>query len=245
MRKFYKVVAEAIHAWNRKRRHIRRIAHICEAGNEVVMAPKDICRVKLNIVGKGNRVKIGELRSGSGLISISIYGDNCRLEIEEGCAVNQRLSILMGQCHPNFGKVRNCAIHIGKGTSIESASVILFSSHTAVSVGANCMLSFDITLYQTDAHPIYEFGTDKIVNIPRTMTIGDHVWIGKGVSIMKNSIIPDGCIVGWGSVVTGRFTEPNSILCGNPARQIKGRKVDWKPGDPRYIANESARIENA
>ena len=44
--------------------------------------------------------------------------------------------------------------------------------------------------------------------------------IGKNVSIADNSI------VGWGSIVTRRFDEPNVVIAGIPARIVK-RGIDW------------------
>lgn len=47
----------------------------------------------------------------------------------------------------------------------------------------------------------------------------------------KNTKIPDDSIVGWGSIVTKVFHEPNIILAGIPAKIIK-RGINW---DRRYI----------
>ncbi len=233
-------MVNAAHAWHGRRRLLKRIARIREQGNEIIIAADDIRRIKFTVRGRGNYIRIGKLAPGTGKISIDIFGENCRVEIGDGFCVSQQLGVVIGQDHPNFGKVIGSKVCIGNETSIESATIITFNSHTEVAIGANCMFSFGITLYQTDGHPIYEFGTNKICNIPRTMQIGNHVWVGKDVTILKNAIIPDGCIVGWGSVVSGRFTQPHAIICGDPARQIEGRKVDWAEGDPRYIANEEA-----
>ncbi|MCB6663487.1 hypothetical protein LI167_09075 [Phocaeicola dorei] len=63
------------------------------------------------------------------------------------------------------------------------------------------------------------------------MEIGKYVWIGKDVKIGKNTKIPDDSIVGWGSIVTKVFHEPNIILAGIPAKIIK-RGINW---DRRYI----------
>lgn len=238
MKKLYTVLVEAIHKWHGTRRCLKKIARICEAGNEVIIAPEDVRRVKLGVCGKGNFIRIGKMPPGSGNIRIHIYGDNCRVEIGGVVQIDQELNVFVGLTSPVYGKVVDCSVSIGSGTSIGSACITLVSSHSSVSIGANCMFSFDVALYQTDAHPIYELGTDRIVNMSRSMTIGDHVWLGKGVTVLKNSIIPNGCIVGWGSIVSGKFTESNSIICGNPARQIEGRKVDWRKSDPRYITNE-------
>lgn len=48
----------------------------------------------------------------------------------------------------------------------------------------------------------------------------------KDVKIGKNTKIPDDSIVGWGSIVTKVFHEPNIILAGIPAKIVK-RGINW------------------
>lgn len=64
------------------------------------------------------------------------------------------------------------------------------------------------------------------VNYAESIEIGRHVWVGKDDKIGKNVCIADNSIVGWGSIVTKRFDEPNVILAGIPAKVVK-RGVNW------------------
>lgn len=59
------------------------------------------------------------------------------------------------------------------------------------------------------------------------LTIGNHVWLGEKVTILKKAKIPDGCIVGTCSVVTRRFEEDNVLIAGNPA-EIRKKNVFWE-----------------
>ena len=56
--------------------------------------------------------------------------------------------------------------------------------------------------------------------------IGNDVWIGDNAVILSSVEIPDGCIVGAGSVLSRSISEPFSIVMGNPARTIKKRFDD-------------------
>lgn len=226
----------------RRLKNVWRVRRLRVYGNEVVVAPEDFARIKLKVRGTGNVIRIGKMRAGSGAVIVSAYANASRIEIGEGVSVSRELVVNVWQNHPNFGSVTGCLVRIGEGTSVESLEIGVLNSHASVLVGAQCMISFGVTLYQTDAHPIYAKGTDRIVNRVSALSIGDHVWVGARVTILKNSIIPDGCLIGWGSVVSGRFADPHVVIAGNPARQVSSRKIDWARSDPRYIANEAEEI---
>ena len=67
-------------------------------------------------------------------------------------------------------------------------------------------------------------GTDKSNAEP--ITIGDQVWIGANVIVLKGVEIGAHSIVAAGSVVTRSFP-PGSLIGGNPARLIRSG-VNWK-----------------
>lgn len=58
-----------------------------------------------------------------------------------------------------------------------------------------------------------------------SVTIGHHVWIGAGATILPGVTIGNGAVVAAGSVVT-RDVAPFSIVAGNPARFLKLRELD-------------------
>ncbi len=94
---------------------------------------------------------------------------------------------------------------------------------------------------------VYVFGTgntvlnsnNEITNIGHSVRIKNHVWLGKDVKIGKNTLISDNSIVGWGAVVTKKFTQNNIIIAGNPASVVK-KDVNWDRAFPNsYINRES------
>lgn len=54
------------------------------------------------------------------------------------------------------------------------------------------------------------------------IVVGNGVWIGAGAIILPGVTINDHCVVGAGSVVT-RDVPPNTVVAGNPAREIRTR----------------------
>ena len=179
--------------------------------------------INVDIIGKGNNILIKDTVTGA--INIFVYGDNNNITIDDNVFV-YILDIFVGQNHKNFGPVHNCNVQIGKGTSFESTQIIIKNSNAKLNIGKNCMFAFNITLYHTDSHPIFNLTSNKIINKIKTLHIGNHVWIGANVTILKNSFIADDCIVGWGSVVSGKFVIEHTVIGGNPAKPIK-TNVTW------------------
>lgn len=89
-----------------------------------------------------------------------------------------------------------------------------------ISIGKEVFISHNVTIMDSDAHHL----EDRPVNtIP--ITIGNHVWIGSNVIILKGVHIGDGAVIGAGSVVT-RDVPANTLAVGNPA-QIVRANIKW------------------
>lgn len=84
-----------------------------------------------------------------------------------------------------------------------------------MSFGENCLLSRHINVRDNDGHSIN--GEIQV----REVKVGNHVWLGENVALLKGAKIPDNSIVGFGTIVTKSFTEPNSVIIGNPAYVVK------------------------
>lgn len=56
----------------------------------------------------------------------------------------------------------------------------------------------------------------------RPIRIGNDVWIGAGVIILKGVTIGDGAVIGAGSIVT-KDIPPYSVAIGSPARVVRER----------------------
>jgi maltose O-acetyltransferase len=87
-------------------------------------------------------------------------------------------------------------------------------------LGSHIMMGEFVIIYTQD-HKISGLGYDGIVI--GNVVIGNNVWIGGRVTILKGVTIGDNAVVGAGSVVT-REVPPNAIVAGNPARVIRIRE---------------------
>ena len=92
-------------------------------------------------------------------------------------------------------------------------------------VGTECAISWGCQIVDDDFHVLI---TDPPApKRPREIILGDHVWVGSNVSILKGTRIASGCVIAAGSVVTGIFDETGCLLAGVPAKVIR-RGITWE-----------------
>ncbi len=178
-------------------------------------------------------------------LNVHFAGCNNVLEIFEPCTfINNNLIEMFGNsCHCVLKKCQLSEVNIKMEHSatcfIDERSTICGYIHLAnerdlsLTIGKDCMFSGDAAIWATDGHIIRGASTNEIINrIKNGIEIGDHCWIGHGVTIIKNTKLADNTIVGAKSLVSGNFGEPNTIIAGNPAKVLK-KNVAWdrKPLD--------------
>ena len=117
----------------------------------------------------------------------------------------------------------NAVLTLGSAFSITAKSTILVEKE--VTFGSDCLLSWDILVMDTDFHPIYD-NAGKQINHPRSIVIGDHVWIGCQSLILKGTEIASGSVVGAQSKVSGSHTTPNSVYAGEPLKVLRS-DIRW------------------
>jgi len=117
------------------------------------------------------------------------------------------------------------------------------TSRYAVKLGRRFVCSWNVFIQDFDSHPTNSsLRGDQILNLVRMarpsfrntssgeklraldwnfpgapIVIGDDVWVGANVTILKGATIGSGCIIGANSVVLKGTYPPNSLIAGNPA----------------------------
>ena len=178
----------------------------------------------------GKNVRIQKFRT------IQLFGKNAHIELGENSIVYENAlleavekgSIRIGDC----GILGDCRI----------------SSRESVTIGKRVLVSWNVFIQDYDSHPIVpEVRAEQVKRICRRFYpqftssnqiedelilsqwappseprfIGDDVWLGAGVIVLKGAQIGHGSTVASGSVVTSGVYPPRSVLAGNPARVVK------------------------
>lgn len=200
-----------------------------------------------NIVmeGEGNRIclKFESETDAQSLLTnpgfnILVIGNNNTMNIGKGLSVGYNPAWSMMGLHliigtpidhwsaPNTSRATNdCQMDIGEHLMACGAMIYLQDDGSHIRIGNECMISWGVNIWNTDAHSIIDT-EGKAQNIGKFIEIGNHVWVGRDVKIGKNVRIANDSIIGWGSIVTKSFEEPNVIIGGIPAKIIK-QGINW------------------
>ena len=122
-------------------------------------------------------------------------------------------------------RANGATIRIGRNTTIGGATI---SAHETASIifGEDCMLSVDVFMDVSDMHPIADGATGERINPAANILLGDHVWVGLRVILMKGVRIGAGAVIGAGSIVTSDIP-PRCVAAGNPARVVR-EGIAWR-----------------
>ncbi len=148
------------------------------------------------------------------------------------CDVGRGFRLTMApRAHVHFGA--RCSID--RGLTIEASGIIdigantIFGHHctiaarSSVIVGQDCLIAELVSIRDhdhTSAHtgvPTRSQGEDVA-----PVRIGNNVWLGAKVTVLKGVSIGDGAIVGANAVVTSDLP-PGAVAVGVPARMIRTR----------------------
>ena len=188
-----------------------------DRGNEVRYSGPPVEGVRIKFTGSGNtlivskKVKLGRL-----FVDFDNDGGLVRIGASKGVPAFSA-SIRVGQ---------DSAVTVGANVSTTSMVTISACEGTKVRIGDDVMLAAEVEMRADDAHPIFDVRTGARVNVSRSITVGNHVWIARRVVLLGGSAIGDGAVVGIGSVVTQKIPN-NVVVAGVPARVVR-RDIAWE-----------------
>lgn len=173
-------------------------------------------KVKIKISGRDNFLSVGKncrLQN----CEIRIKGQGNRIVIEDDVVFKSGKIYLIG----GVGQV----IHLGKGTTVEGA-YFLSDEDASIRVGEDCMLATDILVRTGDKHSIIDQISGERLNFSEDVILGNHVWVGRSVHILKGSVVSSNSIVGARALVNKKFQEENVVIAGMPGKIVR-RGVNW------------------
>ena len=193
-----------------------------------------ITRVYRFICPWGSNISLGQNVRIQWPTTLLAEAPHSKIAVGDNCVVYENAMI------ESFGKG---SIKIGANSVIGDNRIY---SRGKIEIGSRVVTSWNVLMQDFDPDPIDpdirarqinnlvtefhpNFGQKKnnksdIINFdfsPGEIRIGDDVWIGAGVIILKGVSIGHGSIVAAGAVVTKGEYPDRSILAGNPAKIVK------------------------
>lgn len=218
-------------------------------GLKIKYRPK---RKSVFYIGKNNVIKITK-EDGSTIcnpdyvegMTIIFSGDNSLVQLSEphrfnNCKIrigtNNTVRIgksrqLINDAEFLIFRKKNNGVFIGEDFSSESIVFDLGDEpNLSIFIGKNCMASHAIILRPSDGHSIKN-SNGEIINYGEDIIIGEHVWIGFDVYLLKGSKVPNNSVIGARSTYTRNSYKGENIGCGaifagNPAKIVK-TNITW------------------
>lgn len=141
-------------------------------------------------------------------------------------------SLFMGEnarlCVDAFDVYAGSRINVNQGAKLTLGSGYMnhdcvIDCFDSITIGHQVVISERVVLRDSDNHTI--MNPEKTA-ATAPIVIGDHVWIGMNVIVLKGVTIGEGAVVAAGSVVN-KDVPPHCLVAGVPARVIK-TGVSWE-----------------
>ncbi len=123
-----------------------------------------------------------------------------------------------GYCHVEVSNA-DARIEVGDRTEFNN-NLMLKSEGEGIRIGRDCLFGAEVQIFDSDFHQLDP--ARRVGGTPETgaVEIGDNVFAGMGVKILKGVTIGSDSVIGAGSVVT-KSIPAGVIAAGNPARVIR------------------------
>lgn len=183
--------------------------------------------IKLGNLYKG-AVEIQSSNIKRGMITIGLTGSEA-LQYSNGFITIKKGGKILFKGTAYFGA--------GSSIRVDEAAVLTIGSlfgcnknlflrcNKKVNIGENVHIGWNCTINDCDGHTFIEQGIAK----PNrgNIEIGNHVWIGMGCTILKNTIIANDCVISARSLLSKKYLTANCLIAGIPA-EIKKNNISWK-----------------
>ncbi len=173
----------------------------------------DTRAAEMAVLGNGNTVeacRYTELYDSK----IQVVGHDNLMRLGHGVRAHMQVDF-----HTDGG-----VFEVGDRTTAVAMQAALAEPRT-LRLGKDCQLAAAIYITVSDTHSIVDAETGERINYGEDVEIGDHVWLGYRVIVLKGARIGSGSIIGTSGVVTGEIPE-NCCAVGNPARVVR-EGVTW------------------
>ena len=136
--------------------------------------------------------------------------ENSEINVENHFVIYAPFHIVINQ---------NAKLNLGSGYINRNAKIRCLEE---ITFGKNVAIGEDFTILDSDAHII----KGKENETTQTTVIGDNVWIGINVTVLKGVHIGEGAVIAAGAVVTRNI--PMGVLAGGVPAKVIRENIEWR-----------------
>ncbi|MFJ8069629.1 acyltransferase [Peribacillus sp. NPDC096447] len=216
---------------------ISNILHKPETNNEIHFIGNtedeiSFVNSKIKFLGNGNRLII-ERGSKFKNVTLNFNGNNSLIIIGKS---NRNATMSVSVWNDN-------TFFLGRNYSFNGLARFILSEQKNLFIGDDNMFSSGVVVRLADPHLIYDVTTQKRINPTKSVYLGDHIWIGQDVMILKGVEVGTGSILGAKSLVA-KSIPSNVAAAGSPARVVR-KNVFWaRPSVHAYTEKETVESQN-
>ena len=143
-----------------------------------------------------------------------LLNDGATIQFNGRCTMSSGVSLILDlgalEIGDNFFCNKNCTI----------------SCNDKITIGDSVLFGWNVEVLDSDNHKVIH-KNQKSVCDRGSIRVGNHVWVAAFSHILKNSVIPDGSIVAYHSLVTKKFEGEKLLLGGCPAKVVE-EEIEWE-----------------
>jgi acetyltransferase-like isoleucine patch superfamily enzyme len=107
-------------------------------------------------------------------------------------------------------------IDIGPGSILANGCELI--ARTSIKIGANCRIGARVSVFDSDFHGVSP-DTRDTPGASAAVVVGDNVWIGNDVVLLKGVSVGPDAVIGTGTVIT-RGVPAGAIVVGAASRLV-------------------------
>lgn len=184
-------------------------------------------------VSRRDRVEVTGLAAGQHpslrILSPTVFRGAGRIRVAASAVLGWTNSPLAYACSHYEARNPQAVIEIGEESTLNNAASLI-AEGAGISIGRRCLIGTEFQALDTNAHELAVARRREADTRTRAVVVGDDVFIGSRVTLLKGVRIGNGCVIAAGAVVpTGFEAPPMSIVAGNPARVVGQVPPDERP----------------
>jgi maltose O-acetyltransferase len=154
------------------------------------------------------------------LLSPTVFKGRGRIKLAHNTLFGWPQSPFSYRCSYVEARNAGAVIAIGEGSTINNGAIFI-AEGAGIQIGARCLIGTEFQVLDTNAHELEMGRRQQADSQTRQVLIGDDVFIGSRVTVLKGCQLGPGCVVAAGAVLQPGFVAPPlSIVAGNPARVV-------------------------